>query len=148
MFRPPLVYSRFKVLEQKSLTVSMKVFMNNITIFQFNEIYQPNEVQGRAPTESCGAQPLPLRIFTFKGASVAFVWVLKIRTHQYLFLTKILLILIDLYKIFLMPFSDLSNFSSVKRYTKKLWNEVRKTRFMENALTQKISYVLLWKFNT
>ena len=73
MFRPPLVYSGFKVLEHKSLTVSMKIFMNNITIFQFNEVYQSNGVQDRAPTEGCGGKPLPLRIFAFKGASVAFV---------------------------------------------------------------------------
>ena len=73
MFRPPLVYSGFKVFERKGLTVSMKVFMNDITIFQFNEIYQPNGVQGRAPKEGYGGQPIPLRIFTCKGASVAFV---------------------------------------------------------------------------
>ena len=49
------------------------LLVNNIAISQFNEVCQPNGVQGRAPTEGCGGQPLPLRIFTFKGASVAFV---------------------------------------------------------------------------
>ena len=85
MFRPPQVYSGFRVLEQISLTVSMKVFMNNISIFQVNEINQPNGVQGRAPTEGHRGRPDPLRIFIFKGASVASVWGLKIRTHQCLF---------------------------------------------------------------
>ena len=63
----------------------MKVFMNNITIFQVNEVYKPNGVQGRPPTEGRRGQPVPLRIFIFKGALVESVWVLKIRLHQYLF---------------------------------------------------------------
>ena len=60
--------------------------MNNIAIFQFNEVYQPNGVQNRASTEVCGGKALPLRIFAYKDASVAFVWVLKICTHQYLYM--------------------------------------------------------------
>jgi len=49
----------------------MKVFMNEITIFQFNEVCQPNGVQGRAGAGVCGGRPLPLKIFTLKGGSVA-----------------------------------------------------------------------------
>ena len=68
--RPTQVYSGFKVFEHISLTVSMKVFMNNITIFQVNEVYKPNGVQGRPPTEGRRGQPVPHRIFIFKGALV------------------------------------------------------------------------------
>ena len=45
---PPHLYYGFKVLEHISFTISIKVFTNNITNFQLNEVDQPNVVQGRA----------------------------------------------------------------------------------------------------
>ena len=45
--------------------------MNELTVFQFNEVYQPNGVQSRASAGGWrSAGPLQRKI-TYKGASVA-----------------------------------------------------------------------------
>ena len=54
MFRPPLVYSRFKVLEHKGLTVSMKMFMNDKLFFSSTKFINQTGSRTEPPTEGCG----------------------------------------------------------------------------------------------